>query len=189
MAAPIVIVEQDLELTFDVEHCVKWDDHRAHRQGIGKLPSTEAVDFVVLPTAEPQTFIEVKDYRGFRIPNKSKLTSGELARSVAQKVRDTIAGLYWASSREGLGGEELRAAIKAHSEHGPRLRVVLWLEEDRDDAQGATALAKQIELCLRPVHVAKVIVTSRKLEAQTQRPFAWLKVKSRSRRKGTAARG
>jgi hypothetical protein len=186
MAVQIVIVEQDLVFAFDVESCVKWDDHRAHQKGIGKLQGTDAVDFVVLPTAEPPTFIEVKDYRGFRIANKPKLATGALAQAVANKVRDTIAGLYWASSREELGRNELWAAIRAHSIHGPKLRVVLWLEEDREDAQGATALAKQIELRLRPVHVAKVIVTSRKLEEQTKQPLAWVQVKSRPRRKGTA---
>lgn len=185
MGAATVIVEQELEFSFNVETCVKWDDHRGHQMGVGKLQG-KAVDFVVVPTVGPSTFIEVKDYRGFRIANKPKRTTGALAQAVADKVRDTLAGLYWASSRDELGREELRAPIKAHSTHGSKLWVVLWLEEDREDPQGATALAKQIERNLRPVEVAKVIVTSRKLEEQTTKPIPWLKVRSLSRKKGTA---
>ena len=46
-------------------------------------------------------WIEVKDFRGYRIQNKRRLSEGELAIEVAQKVRDSIAGIIGAYRTSG----------------------------------------------------------------------------------------
>jgi hypothetical protein len=125
-----VIDESGLRFEFDAtwQHAVKWDDSTAYRDGIGKLlPGTKAVD--ILCRGQKQCcLIEVKNFRGHRIENKGRLANGELMEEVAQKARDTLAGVLGAARMRGEHEHwEPYAKAMASQEH---LRVVLWLEED-----------------------------------------------------------
>jgi len=76
--------------------------------------------------------IEVKDFRGHRIVNQRRLTEGELAIEIGQKVKDSIAGLVGA----GRTSNQLEAVadINRHlcnSEHA--IKVIVWLELDFPD--------------------------------------------------------
>ena len=66
---------------------------------------------------------------------------------VAEKVRDTLAGMTWAC-RRGVGEPGHERLVGALTGGTPL--VLLWLEEDESDIGGATALAAQIEAHLRP---------------------------------------
>jgi hypothetical protein len=73
--------------------------------------------------------IEVKDFRQHRIQTKDRLSSGELAIELAQKVGDSLAciiGAYHTSSDP----EYWRPYVKLLGSKHERIKVVLWLEND-----------------------------------------------------------
>jgi len=107
----------------------KWDELAAYRDGVHKLQSTSAVDFIGVHGSDPY-FIEVKNFCDYRIDNKQRLTSGELAAEVADDVRDTIAGLVWVMER-GSSTPELAKLLRQIFAVRSKCKVVLWLEEDR----------------------------------------------------------
>ena len=125
--------EEHQRFAFDDQQwtVVKYDDHRDYRQKIAKLHGTKAVDFVGLHDGPDGVlyWIEVKDFRGYRIPNKPRLSGGELAAEVGQKVRDSIAGVIGAHLTSGQW-ETWRPFAKAISRRDGRIQVLLWLEED-----------------------------------------------------------
>lgn len=110
---------------------VKYDDHRDYREKIAKLDGTKAVDFVGLHNGPDGVlyWIEVKDFRGYRIQTKRRLSDGGLATEVGQKVRDSIAGVIGAYCMSGQW-ETWRPFVKAIWRRKCSTRVLLWLEED-----------------------------------------------------------
>jgi hypothetical protein len=108
--------------------CSEKDCHgEVYCQVCGKeaAAGTKAVD--ILGHHEDQLyFIEIKDFRGYRIENKRRLRDGDLAFEVALKVRDTLAGL--------AGTLDAGGAPRWHAWAAPvfkrRPKVVLWLEEE-----------------------------------------------------------
>lgn len=113
----------------------KYDEHIDYKGGIMRLVGTRAVDFVGLHESEREGkpsrqlhFIEVKDFRGYRIQNKQRISDGDLAVEVALKVRDTIAGIVGAY-RGTWGQERWGTHVRALTAREP-IRVALWLEED-----------------------------------------------------------
>src|SRR5208283_666042 len=65
----------------------------------------------------------------YRIQNKTRLTSGELAEEVAQKVKDTIAGVV-AGCRSGNTAGPFADLGRFLLAPGSEVRIVLWLEDD-----------------------------------------------------------
>lgn len=122
--------ESRLRFRFDDSWALmhQWDKTLAFIAGLGKLSSTSAVDFIGMHGSDPY-FIEVKNFRGYRIDNKERLTSGELVAEIADKVRDTIAGLVWAMQREHRS-TELESLLRYLFSVKSKCKVVLWLEED-----------------------------------------------------------
>jgi hypothetical protein len=146
-----VIVEQRLVFRFGPSWQVeKYDEHPIHQKGIGCLQGnvfceycsgkivcqicdrgprrgTKAVD--ILGSQDGQLyFIEIKDFREYRIQNKSRLHDGDLAVEVALKVRDTLAGLVGTIHTHGSPIWHTWAG----SVFKTRPKVLLWLEEDID---------------------------------------------------------
>lgn len=122
----------------------KYDAHTDYTGGIGRLQGTKAVDFVGLYSGRRDDgafrqlhFIEVKDFRGYRVQNRQRIRDGELAVEVAAKVRDTIAGLV-AAHRGTFGRERWATYVKAALDDEP-IRVSLWLEEDDPAARAMPA--------------------------------------------------
>ncbi len=64
--------ESRLEFRFDAPWNLvfQWDKLPAYRQGLARLSSTSAVDFIGLHGSEPY-LIEVKNFCGYRIDNRS----------------------------------------------------------------------------------------------------------------------
>ena len=73
----------------------KYDEHRDYREKVGRLPGSKAVDFVGILDSHDCYLIEVKDFRGHQAAMRQQL-SGDLEKTVALKVRDSIAGLIGA---------------------------------------------------------------------------------------------
>ncbi len=169
----LTIVEGALSFELAARRAVKWDDSPAYRAGVHRLQKTLAVDIVADVEGVGGVYLEVKDFRAARGENE-KRKSEDLALEVAQKVRDTLAGMTWACHR-GLGEAGHERLVGALTSQTPL--VVLWLEEDRADIGGATALATQIKAHLKPWLKANVQVMSRSLAAR--RALPWLRVSSR----------
>jgi hypothetical protein len=107
------------------------------------VANTKACDFLGLWTCSVAYLIEVKDFRGYRIQNKQRLGKGELALEVAQKVRDTLAGIV-SGCRRGDGKyswKELRDHLTSPDSD---IIVVLCLEDD--GLQDKAKLGVQAEL-------------------------------------------
>jgi hypothetical protein len=103
--------------------------HAFYRNQVSRLPETKAVDFVGILAGEGGYLIEIKDFRGYRIKNKKRLASADLAIEVAQKVRDTIAGLVGAVRNETNPSLLTDAGLLLFNK-AETVRIVLWLEDD-----------------------------------------------------------
>ena len=114
---------------------VKYDVHRDYREKIANLPDTKAVDFVGLYNGRDGVlyWFEVKDFRGYRIQNKHRLSEGELATEVGQKVRDSIAGVIGAYRTSGEW-DVWHPLVRALWRRKISIRVLFWLEEDNPPA-------------------------------------------------------
>ncbi len=68
-----------------------WMDHSFYRDRLEKIDGTKAVDILGILENKELYFIEIKDFRKYRIENRNRLLKGELFIEVAQKIRDSIA--------------------------------------------------------------------------------------------------
>lgn len=167
---------------FHAKHVIKWDDEPAFIDGLRTMPSTKAVDFVVLALDDRVHLVEVKDFRGHRIENKRRLkdgpgarTSAGLAAEVAEKVRDTLAGMTWACRRGLTNDRRLEPVVGAlYRRDNPRVLVALWLDEDGVAGHAETdALRGAIEQELHPHIPAEVVVTSLALASRNE-ALSWV---------------
>lgn len=145
---PTTITERHLEFTFgDAWHVLRYDNedeqadgrktgHPFYRERVSRLKGTKAVDVVGTHGGETAYLVEVKDFRGFRAQNRRRITTNELATEIAQKVRDTLAGLVAAKRNHPAPGVLGSVAAMLTNPSRP-VRIVLWLEDDaaRGDAR------------------------------------------------------
>ncbi len=121
--------EKYLQFTFGPRwEVAKLDEHPAYRQGIEKLSHTKAVDFLAVLDGHALYFMEVKDFRSYRIENERRLTTGELTLEWGHKVRDSVACIVGAyrQSEETLWNR----CVAILRDKGQEIKVVLWLEYD-----------------------------------------------------------
>lgn len=118
---------------FDVRWRVfRYDDPASGYQALcEQIAGTKACDFAGWFDGRIPYLIEVKDFRGYRIENKRRLTQRELALEVAQKVRDTIAGIISGCRRSDSERPwcDLAGCLTA-SETEREVVVILCLEDD-----------------------------------------------------------
>jgi hypothetical protein len=136
----IPIREGSITLNFpDVSNAVKYDDTPFYQKQIKKLPETKAVDVVFKCNDHSIVLLELKDFRQHRIENKGRLKNTDLAIEVAQKIRDTISGIWGARRRKdpiGIQWDQL------YMNPNIRLSGILLLEED----QNRPELQKRVKL-------------------------------------------
>lgn len=121
--------EGSLRFSFDSSwQVVKYDDTPLYRDGVGVIPFTKAVDFIGLRKGT-LFLVEVKDFREHRIENERRLTEGELAVEIAQKIRDSIAGLVGAH-RTAANPEAVAPFVRVFVKADSEIKVVIWLEHD-----------------------------------------------------------
>ena len=127
MSRVLVNESGTLEFTFDARWEVyEWDREKAYRQGIGELHQTKAMDFLGIYQKEQVVLIEIKDCRVDPTSNKERL-GFPLAVEVAQKARDTIAGVIGAGRRRLDGDRWVRLGeVMRNSDR--RVDVIVWLE-------------------------------------------------------------
>jgi len=155
-------VEGQLRFTFErpAWDAVKWDDDPSYRRGIRQADG-KAVDIIATLERRSVCLFEIKDPRGHTVEYRDRVSNEELAQIVADKVRDTIAGLVYTRDRHPCAHllVHLRTLFVGRTE---RVVVVLWLESPNLDPPRATTLAGRIEHKLRWLKPS-VIVTSRAL--------------------------
>jgi hypothetical protein len=163
VSPPIRIeVEDRLRFTFErpAWDAVKWDDDPAYRDGLQRLGG-RAVDIVATLERRSLRLFEVKDPRGHAVEYHDRVSNEELAQIVADKVRDTIAGLVFARDRHS--GDHLLVHLRTlFVGRTERVMVILWLETPGLDQPRAVMLAGLIERKLRWMN-SSVTVTSRAL--------------------------
>lgn len=107
----------------------KLDEHSDYRERIGKIEGTKAVDFLGILDERELYLIEVKDFRQHRIETRDRLLTGELAIEIAQKVRDSLAGIIGAYRTSSVSSHWQPYARLLHDTRAT-IKVVVWLEYD-----------------------------------------------------------
>jgi hypothetical protein len=172
-------VEGEMTFTFARGLAVcKYDDTKFYRSTMLRVEGSKAVDFLVVRPDSGKMgdtmFIEVKDLTGHESRNRQRLLSGRLVSEVAQKVRDTLSGLY-AAQRWDI--PELRPFVRALFQNpaSTRIQVILFLEERRSSSllfPYKRRLVDQVQLLnskLRPFRAEGKIYNSRTLPSS----FGW----------------
>lgn len=124
--------EGRLAFTFDSqwgEAVVKFDEHHDYKKMADSLSGTKGVDFLGILNSEIY-FIEVKDFRGYRIKNKYRVANGDLCVEIGQKIKDTVACVV-GSSRSSGNFELWQELGNSLLDREKQVRVILWLEEDK----------------------------------------------------------
>jgi len=131
------ITEGKLVFTFpDTWTVNKYDESHFFRNHVDKCQGSKGIDILAL-SEKGLFFIEIKDFRGYRIENKQRLKSGELLIEVTQKVRDTLAGLYaacrWQTEELAPFYNYLYTKSKCArlARHQPKITSILFLEQDK----------------------------------------------------------
>ena len=139
---------------------VKWDEDPAYLHGLQRHDG-KAVDIVATLDRRSLRLFEVKDPRGHWIEYRDRNPVEVLAQIVADKVRDTLAGLLFGRDRHP--GDHLLVHLQTLLVgRVERVQVILWLETPQLEPPLATALTGRIEQklgWLKP----KVMVTNRAL--------------------------
>lgn len=162
---PTILEEEFQRFTFDDSWTVFCYDcaQAGYHEIRDRVPGSKSCDFAGIRAAAGH-LIEVKDFRGYRIQNKARISDGELATEVAQKVRDTLAGLVSGVRR----GDSHRPWNELLAQHlgvaGGRITVVLSLEDDAASQplkwkQRLSILADQIEAKLHWLRVRVSVVS------------------------------
>jgi len=127
--------EENLKFTFDDNSwsdLVHYDKSRDCKNVQRAVMGTKAVDFIgVLKKQQALilSFIEVKDFRGYRIENKDRMNNGELVEEFAQKVRDTLAGIIGGARNSTHMQSTWKKYVRMLLEK--EVHIVCWVEEDR----------------------------------------------------------
>jgi len=158
-------IEGRLRFAFDnTWSAVKWDEEQSYLKGLGAgCPAHDAKAVDILATLNLSTvhLIEVKDPRGHAIEYRDARTVEQLAKLVAEKVRDTLAGILYARGR--IDAPHLLRHLKAkYHDRTARIWVVFWYESPVLDPVLAMTLKGLLEaqlMWLRP----KVVVCKRNL--------------------------
>lgn len=124
-------VEGHLAFTFGPhwnETALKFDAPKGvYKKISNQIEGTKGIDFLGI-CGQHLIFIEVKDFRDYRIQNKKRITDGELALEIAQKVRDSIACIVGGGRTSDE--EQWSQFAKLLIDKQKQLRVILWLEDD-----------------------------------------------------------
>lgn len=147
------IVEGDVHIEFPTGwEVIEYDKHNYFNAKLKKLcgqldgspEGTKALDGIA--TDRDRAFlIEIKDFRSYRIPNKHRLSSGELALECALKVRDTLAGIVGAAHTEPEPHPWRCFTRVTARQTGPNPLVVLVLLA-QDDPQSKSAKSERSTL-------------------------------------------
>jgi hypothetical protein len=129
---PQVFQESNLRFSFgDQWQVIKYDDHLNHKNI--KIELHKAIDFLSVYSNKAVVLYELKSFKNYRIENKGRTANNaeELTTEIAQKVRDTIAGIIGAgrnpNSRDHADWNNICKKIISPAK---AVYVIAWVEED-----------------------------------------------------------
>lgn len=134
-------VESDLKFEFSSNWwVVQYDDLTDYNNLKNTVEGSKAVDFIGILSHKTLVFFEIKNFRGYRIENKPRLGVGHdpLELEIAQKVRDTLAGIAAAARNSTHLRTEWQRVLSFLQNEKKNVEVVLWLEENRTPQYEAT---------------------------------------------------
>lgn len=157
------IQEGHLEFDFPTNNgslASQYDEWSFYRNQFIKVTAgTKAVDFIYIDKVNDITwFIEVKDYRH---PDTGLIKPSELAGIVAQKVRDSLAGLATARCNANNPQERTlsEAALKTK-----QIKIVLHMEQNHHAINPADILTK-LKQQIKAVDAQPKVVNKKNLKA------------------------
>ncbi|MBK7873482.1 MAG: hypothetical protein IPJ74_23865 [Saprospiraceae bacterium] len=127
----MIFEESRLCFDFDDEnwsHLLKYDESKDYENLSEAIDDTKAVDFTGVLKNEILSLIEVKNFRGYRIENIPRIS--ELDLEIAQKVRDTLAGVIGGVRNSTHAKQTWQKYLQFLQDENKPIHVVLWLEED-----------------------------------------------------------
>jgi len=142
----MTVDEQNLRFEFSAPWRVeKYDESCQHTERLQPYLDSEAVDFVGI---HPNVvlFMEVKDFRGYRMENREKF-GGPLATTIARKMRDTVAGIM-GLVRTGTHEQPWRDLARRLALREPYILAVLFLEQDQTCAIDRRKALMSVEIKL-----------------------------------------
>ncbi|NUO00202.1 MAG: hypothetical protein HUU01_06255 [Saprospiraceae bacterium] len=131
--------EGNLVFVFDErswKQTVKYDETEDYKK-IALTPNTKGVDFLGISGDQALWFVEVKDYKTYRIESKEKIPA--LDEVVHHKVKDTVAGIIGGARNSTNLLETWTAFAQVLNTPKQKVRIVLWMEED----EGPDYMAKR----------------------------------------------
>ena len=127
--------ESKLRFIFDEAHwsVIKYDDHRNHTTI--KINEHKAIDFLALYKTNTIVLFEIKSFRKHRLDPKTqvRMANGaeELTTEIAQKVRDSIAGIIGAGRNlDSIDYPHWSQLSKKIIKTTNEVYVIAWVEED-----------------------------------------------------------
>lgn len=162
---PTPLPEQFQLFTFDDS----WSVFCYDSEGAGyheirdSVTGSKSCDFVGIRNRTGY-LIEVKDFRGYRIQNKARISDGELAVEVAQKVRDTLAGIVSGVRRGDTQRPWNELLLQCLGKADGQITIVLSLEDDAASSplrwkQRLNTLSDQIKAKLNWLRVRVSVVS------------------------------
>ncbi len=131
----MVFKESRLEFTFNDEFwkpIIQYDEHPDYTKKLMKqIKETKAVDFIGCLKSDIY-FFEVKNFKNYRIENKDRTnyTGEDLMEEVAQKVRDSLAGIIGGCLNSTNDKELWREILNKIQSEKSAIKVILWWEID-----------------------------------------------------------
>ena len=129
---PLVFKERQLQFSFDdkIWKALKYDESPAHLRV--NMNEHKAIDFLAIYKNESIVLMEVKSFKGHRIENKNRISSGELNIEIARKVRDSVAGIVGTGRSKihinhDICGDVAQKLVNANND----VLVIVWMEEDK----------------------------------------------------------
>lgn len=127
----------------------KYDQELPCKALLRALPGSKAIDFCGR-TSDTVFLIEVKDFRTHHGENRERLdqSTAALAREVAEKVRDSIAGIVGAGRTSTSDGRFWARIGKGCASPVDELVIVLWMEID-SHGQSAQQMKPRLDAHLK----------------------------------------
>ncbi len=143
-----IFKESELKFEFSNDWwVVQYDDLADYRKLSNAIEGSKAVDFIGVLNDKTLSFIEVKNFREHRIETKPRISGGDdpIELEVAQKVRDTLAGVLAASRHSTHLKSEWTKVVGFLKETEKNIEVILWLEEDLPPQYSPVLRAKKMQ--------------------------------------------